>query len=149
MKELNVAIEIIDGLIAKDAVNMAFRRIRLTMMSDYGRLLAEQGDIPAALNIYQSTLDQASRPGAFSDETLTEYAVGWLSEDIGDCYIRLAAKLPATSIDRKKNIERAESYYKTAAEHLGRTDVRRVYFSRTPELLDYLERKLKGSTNSM
>jgi non-specific serine/threonine protein kinase/serine/threonine-protein kinase len=140
--EIRSALRIIEKLIAADIDNMEFRRDQVEMIRDYGAFFFRQNDVGAALRIYQTALEQAvvpERPGA---TTFESFAKGMMNEKIGDCYAKIANRSSTSKSDRQADLEKAEAYYLKAANLWRTSEVQRRYLSRTPELLEYLNRKL-------
>ncbi len=139
--ELRFAIQNVERLIAGDANNLELRRIWLEMKNDYGNILLDRGDIVEALKIFQAALRQVSESDKLAN-SFSYYAAGLLGQNIGDCYERISGRPSISIAQRRENISRAQSYYHQAFESWRMPDVQRSFLSRTPEMVEYLDRKV-------
>ncbi|MEP6946940.1 MAG: serine/threonine-protein kinase [Acidobacteriota bacterium] len=146
VQKLRSAKQMIGELIAADADNMEFHRIQLEIVDDLGGLLVKSGDASGALEIFQNALDQPFASGNVSDETFAFYAKGLLSQDIGDCYATMAKAGAISPKAQKEYRERSAHFYGSAADLWQSPGVQDRYLSRTPEMFEYLKRKLSSRT---
>ncbi len=139
IEKFESSISIIKQLIAEDTANLEFRRTFLDIINDYGDFLLKNNDVGGALQISQKFLNQMPPNQKPSEKPFADYAKGLISKNIADCYAQLANNSKA---DRESNIKKSKTFYQNAADSWQSPEVRREFFSRTPEMLDYLVKKI-------
>ena len=126
------AVEIYDKLIAADSANMEFRRLRFEAENYYADALRQNGDAPKALEMYRAAFEHLKKDAA--ENPYFVFAEGVMNENIGDCYAQMSAS--------QTNSEKAQTAYRKTSQFWETEQIRRGYLSRTPEKLEFLNRKI-------
>ncbi|MDQ2747890.1 MAG: tetratricopeptide repeat-containing serine/threonine-protein kinase, partial [Acidobacteriota bacterium] len=129
------AVELYDKLIAADPANMEFRGFRFEAENHFADALRESGDAAKALEMYQSAFERLKKDAP--ENPYFTFAEGVMNENVGDCYARM------TPI--RDNSAKAFAAYQKTSELWATEQIRRSYLSRTPEKLDFLNRKISES----
>jgi len=129
------AVEIYDKLIVADSANLEFRALRFEAENHYADALRQGGDAPKALEIYQTAFERLKKDAP--ENPYFVFAEGVMHENIGDCYMQMTKDLENTQI--------AHGAYRKTLQLWETEQIHRSYFSRTPEKLDSIRRKIFDS----